>query len=174
MKGIHINKSEIKHFIYFVLWTSSEVLFYHNYTYYGSTGNSFKERYNNHKHDLKNEASAGTTLSNMFWQLKKSPNVKENPTIKWQIIHKCHPLKAGLPICDVCLTEKTRILLQHEGPEPKPPDNTIFLNQRLEIYSKCRHRLKFTLRQCNSLYKNQIRSQTSKGLLWQMRVNPSK
>ncbi len=68
----------------------------HNYTYYGSTGNSFKERYNNHKHDMKNEASAGTTLSNMFWQLKKSPNVKENPTIKWQIIHKCHPLKAGL------------------------------------------------------------------------------
>ena len=159
MKVIHINKSEIKHFIYFVFWTSLEVLFYHNYTNYGSTGNSFKERYNNHKHDLKNEASAGTTLSNMFWQLKKSPNVKENPTIKWQIIHKCHPLKASLPICDVCLTEKIRILLQHEGPEPKPPDNTLFLNQRLEIYSKCRHRLKFTLRQCNSLYKNQIRGQ---------------
>ena len=128
-----------------------------NYTYYGSTGNTFKERYSNHKQDLKNITKQGTALSNKFWELKNNP--KEEPTIKWQIIHRCHTLKAGMPVCDVCLTEKTRILLQHEGPEPKPPYDTIFLNKRLEIYSKCRHRRKFTLSLCNKLYEKQIEGQ---------------
>ena len=129
-----------------------------NYTYYGSTKNTFKERYNNHKHDLKNESQTGTTLSNKFWKLKKE-KPDETPTIKWKIINKCHPLKAGLPICDVCLTEKTRILLQHKGPDPKPATNTVFLNKRNEIFSKCRHRRKFTLSQCENLYSKQIRGQ---------------
>ena len=129
-----------------------------NYTYTGSTGNTFKERYSGHKQDLKNEARPGTTLSNKFWQLKKS-NPSETPLIKWNIVNRCHPLTAGMPVCDVCLTEKTRLLLQHEGPEPKPPKNTVFLNKRNEIYAKCRHRRKFTLRQCQNLYTNRGQTQ---------------
>ena len=129
-----------------------------NYTYYGSTGNTFKERFSGHKQDLKNEARPGTTLSNKFWQLKKS-NPSETPLIKWDIVNRCHPLTAGMPVCDVCLTEKTRLLLQHEGPEPKPPKNTVFLNKRNEIYAKCRHRRKFTLRQCQNLYTNRGQTQ---------------
>ena len=127
-----------------------------NFTYTGSTGNSFKERYSGHKQDLRNENRPGTTLSNKFWQLKRE-DPSENPTITWKIINKCHKLRAGIPCCDVCLTEKTRLLLQHKGPSPKPPDNTIFLNKRTEIYAKCRHRRKFTLRHCNNLYSNQSR-----------------
>ena len=129
-----------------------------NFTYTGSTGNTFKERYNGHKQDLKNENRPGTTLSNKFWQLKRE-DPSARPTITWEIINKCHQLKAGMTCCDVCLTEKTRLLLQHKGPPPKPPDNTIFLNRRTEIYAKCRHRRKFTLRRCHNLYANQNRGQ---------------
>ena len=123
-----------------------------NFTYYGSTGNTFKERYSNHKQDLKNEDKAGTTLSNKYWELKKG-KPPDDPTIKWQIVNKCQPLSAGMPLCDVCLTEKTRILLQHDGPEPRPPSNTLFLNQRSEIFAKCPHRRRFVLRNCKNLYK---------------------
>ena len=84
-----------------------------------------------------------------IWR-RNSPS--ETPQIKWTIVNRCHPLKAGMPVWDVCLTEKTRLLLQHEGPEPKPPKNTVFLNRRSEIYTKCRHRRKFTLRYCHNLY----------------------
>ena len=119
--------------------------------YYGSTGNSFKQRYNNHKQDLKKPNRAGTTLSNKYWDLKTTST--EEPTIKWKVIHNCHKLRAGIPICDVCLTEKTRILLQNEGPEPKPPPNAIILNQRKELFAKCRHRAKFMLMNCRKLYK---------------------
>ena len=122
-----------------------------NYTYYGSTGNTFKERFNNHKQDLNTETKTGTMLSNKYWELKKE-NPTEDPQIKWQIINKCHRLTAGTPICDVCLTEKSRILLQHKGPPPKPPDNTIFINQRSELFSKCRHRRRFLLRHYKKLY----------------------
>ena len=122
--------------------------------YFGSTGNTFKERYAGHKQDLKNQTRAGTTLSNKYWELKTSTTRKpEEPTLKWKIIHTCHKLKAGMPICDVCLTEKTRILLQHEGPDPKPPPQAIILNQRNELFAKCRHRRKFTLLNCRNLYK---------------------
>ena len=126
-----------------------------NYTYWGSTGNSFKQRYYGHKQDLTHENRAGTTLSSKFWQLRRD-KPDEVPEIKWKIVNRCHQLKAGMPHCDVCLTEKTRLLLQHEGPEPKPPANTIFINKRTEIYAKCRHRRKFTLRQCANLYSKEI------------------
>ena len=90
-------------------------------------------------------------LSNKYLELKKE-NPTEDPKKKWQIINKCHRLTAGTPICDVCLTEKSRILLQHKGPPPKPPDNTIFINQRSELFSKCRHRRRFLLKHYKKLY----------------------
>ena len=107
-----------------------------NYTYYGSTGNTFKERLSGHKQDMKNQDRPGTTLSSKFWELKNEhPN--DTPEVQWKIVNECCTLKAGMPNCDVCLTEKTRLLLQHEGPEPKPPRNTISLNKRTEIYAIC-------------------------------------
>ena len=129
-----------------------------NYTYYGSTKNTFKERFGGHKFDLSHPDHPGTTLSTKFWELK-TKNPDETPVVKWKIVNKCCPLRAGMPHCDVCLTEKTRLLLQHEGPEPKPASNTIFLNKRKEIFAKCRHRLKFTLQHCTNLYEKQIKGQ---------------
>ena len=129
-----------------------------NYTYWGSTANTFKQRFYGHKQDLTNETRQGTTLSSMFWKLKND-NPDETPEVKWKIVNRCHQLKAGMPHCDVCLTEKTRLLLQHEGPEPKPPPDTIFLNKRNEIFAKCRHRRKYTLRFCKNLYLNETRGQ---------------
>ena len=69
-----------------VVYTGTITAKDNNYTYYGSTGNTFKERYSNHKQDLKNAAKQGTALSNKFWELKNNP--KEDPKVKWQIIHK--------------------------------------------------------------------------------------
>ena len=119
--------------------------------YFGSTGNAFKQRYNNHKQDLKNPQRAGTSLSNKYWEIKTTAT--KEPSIDWRIAHTCHKLQAGIPVCDVCLTEKTRILLQHDGPSPTPPPNSIILNQRQELYAKCRHRRRFTLLNCRKLYK---------------------
>ena len=45
--------------------------------------------------------------------------------------------------CDLCLTEKVKILLGHDGPE-KIPKSVILLNKRTELLQKCRHRRKFT------------------------------
>lgn len=116
-----------------------------NWTYFGSTANTFKERYSGHKQDLENDKRNGTALSNKVWELKKSNTPY---TLSWKIAHRCHPLTAGMPTCDVCLTEKTRILLGHKGPQPTIPGNSTLLNRRSELYAKCRHRTKFILRHC--------------------------
>ena len=108
-----------------------------NYTYIGSTATTFKERWYNHKYDLTHDTGAGTRLSGKYWELINANPNDHTPTISWKIVNKCHPLKAGCKVCDVCTTEKTRILLQHNVPEPKPPKNTIFLNQRTELFAKC-------------------------------------
>ena len=115
-----------------------------SYAYIGSTANTFKERYSGHKQDLSKEERNGTTLSKKVWELKNA-NPQCDVKISWKIAHKCHPLKAGMPICDVCLTEKTRILLGHNGPEGSVPKNSQILNKRSEIYGKCRHKKRFTL-----------------------------
>ena len=124
-----------------------------NYTYIGSTATTFKERWYNHKYDLTHDTGAGTRLSGKYWELINANPNDHTPTISWKIVNKCHPLKAGCKVCDVCTTEKTRILLQHNVPEPKPPKNTIFLNQRTELFAKCRHRRKYLLIHCDDLYK---------------------
>ena len=64
--------------------------------------------------------------------------------IQWKILHTTKPYKAGMKSCDVCLLEKTRILLGRKGPEKLARD-IILLNRRTEVTSKCRHKLKYTL-----------------------------
>ena len=90
-----------------------------NYTYVGSTALNFKEQWYNHNHDLEYDAGTGTTLSGKYWELIKAQPTDPAPKIKWKIANRCHPLKAGMRACDVCTTEKCRILLQHGVPEPK-------------------------------------------------------
>ena len=63
-------------------------------------------------------------------------NAGKRPEIVWKIKKRTSVYTAGAKFCDVCLTEKTYIMLA----EPKD-----FLNTRTEILNKCRHKLKFTL-----------------------------
>ena len=116
----------------------------HDYAYYGGTDRTFKERYYGHTSDMRNDDKPGTALARQIHQLKNSvPPIDYQ--LEWSIANKCYPLVPGQPVCDVCLTEKTRILLGHKGPPPKLSKNCIILNQRKEIYAKCRHRARFKL-----------------------------
>ena len=101
--------------------------------YIGSTGNTFKGRFNGHKHTFNNRDANSTTLSTHVWALKDAG--KEHD-ISWNIRAKTGVYTAGAKFCDVCLTEKTYIMLA----EPKES-----LNIRTEILNTCRHRAKFTL-----------------------------
>ena len=56
--------------------------------------------------------------------------------ITWEIKAKSGVYKPGAKFCDVCLTEKTFIMLA----DPKES-----LNARTEILNKCRHVAKYTL-----------------------------
>jgi len=54
--------------------------------------------------------------------------------IKWEIAKKATPYKCGTRYCNLCITEKTVILLA---------DPETLLNKRSEIISCCRHRKKY-------------------------------
>ena len=102
-------------------------------TYIGSTGGTFKARYNNHKYSLNNKNANSTALSSYVWAQKDSG---KECVITWKIIAKAGVYRAGAKFCDVCLTEKTHIMLAN-------PEES--LNVRTEILNKCRHMAKFTL-----------------------------
>ena len=112
------------------------------YNYFGQAGNSFKERYQGHKSSFENpKYRRSTTLSAKVWDIKD----RGHPVhLKWNILHTTKPYKAGMKTCDLCLLEKTRILLGRDGPE-KIPNDVVLLNRRTEVTAKCRHRLKYTL-----------------------------
>ena len=101
--------------------------------YIGSTGRTFKDRYNGHKHSLNNRDANSTTLSTHVWALK---DAEKEHDISWSIRAKTGVYTAGAKFCDVCLTEKTYIMLA----EPRES-----LNVRSEILNTCRHKAKFTL-----------------------------
>ena len=101
--------------------------------YIGSTGRTFKDRYNGHKHSLNNRDANSTTLSTYVHALE---DAKKEYDITWSIRAKTSVYTAGAKFCDVCLTEKTHIMLA----EPKES-----LNVRSEILNTCRHKAKFTL-----------------------------
>ena len=99
----------------------------------GSTGMTFKERYYGHDHSLNNRDANSTALSSHVWALKDAGRKYE---ITWSIRAKTGVYTAGAKFCDLCLTEKTHILLA----DPKES-----LNIRSEILNTCRHKAKFTL-----------------------------
>ena len=110
-------------------------------TYYGLTERTFKERYREHTSSFNNENKEHKTeLSKYVWQLKKSNKSFE---ISWSIKSKAYTYKSGMKRCDLCLQEKTIIALA----DPKK-----ILNSRTEILAKCRHKLKFTLRNFKRKY----------------------
>ena len=112
--------------------------------YYGLSEGSFKIRHGNHKKAFKDRKYENDTeLSKYVWKLKdKEPlqcNTELPPgtTITWSIAARAQPYQCGTRRCDLCLTEKMLIL--HSDPE-------VFLNNRNEVISKCRHKNKFKLK----------------------------
>ena len=103
--------------------------------YIGSAETEIKLRLANHRHSF-NESKLrnATRLSSYIHNLKDNNRLYD---IKWDIVDKSTPYICGSKRCNLCLTEKYRIL--HSDPSTT-------LNARNEIVSKCRHNFKFKLR----------------------------
>ena len=101
-------------------------------TYTGLTARKFKERYYEHRQDMRDSRRNGTGLSNHIWKLKAS-NTPTPIDIKWKILSKCPSFNPVTRQCRLCLQEKYCITFNPEGST---------LNDRSEIFATCRHRLK--------------------------------
>ena len=98
-------------------------------TYTGMTGNTFKDRWNGHKSDTRNQSDkAKTKLSAHVWELKDSGTEHE---IMWDFIDRAPSFNPITKKCRLCLKEKYHIMYS-------PSSST--LNKRNEIFNTCRHR----------------------------------
>jgi hypothetical protein len=97
-------------------------------TYIGMTGRTFKERWNEHKHDIKSvSGKEKTKLSIHVWDIKDKGATHD---ISWELIDKGNTYNPTNKKCLVCLKEKYHIMYS-EDPHP--------LNKRQEVFSSCRH-----------------------------------
>ena len=102
--------------------------------YIGITENEFKKRYYQHRTDFNNKDNSNSTaLSKHIWNLK---NRNASYKISWRILKKLPKLRNGSSMCRLCVTEAAMIMNGKEGQ----------LNQRNEIFNKCRHQNKFLLK----------------------------
>ena len=108
-------------------------------TYTGMTSREFKERWQEHKYDVKHQSSKKTTrLSTHTWALKDQA---KNFDIDWEIIEKSSPHNPITKKCMLCLKEKFYIMYDSTGST---------LNKRQEVFNTCRHRKKKLLENFNS------------------------
>ena len=102
--------------------------------YIGLAENSFKQRYTNHLSSFNNiQYKDSTALSKYIWDLK---NKEKKFEIKWSILKKTNAYHPKTRICNLCLTEKTLILIS---------THPNLLNKRSELINTCRHRKKYLL-----------------------------
>ena len=101
-------------------------------TYIGCTGNSFKQRFRNHKTAFENENSPQKTkLSKHIWTLKSN---NKQFTVKWKKIAKAKSYTPQSKQCNLCSREQFYIMYRK---------HMCTLNDRNELLSKCRHRNKY-------------------------------
>ena len=102
-------------------------------TYVGSTTN-FKSRYSNYKCDFKLPSRRNnTTLSAHMWSLKEGGKQSD---ITWKILGKAAPFSPVTGRCQLCTSEKFRILFNPE---------MCSLNSRNELFTHCRHKEQYLL-----------------------------
>ena len=102
--------------------------------YAGHTENEFKLRQRDHMKTTKDvKYKSSSELSKKFWEMK---DMGRSPKIKWSILQKARPYRAGQKNCDLCVSEKLYLI--------KLKDENL-LNKKTEFISKCRHRKKFSL-----------------------------
>ena len=96
--------------------------------YLGSTGNSFKQRYRNHKSSFNNINKRHTTeLSNYIWNLKDN---KTDFKIKWEILNRTRSKFNTKYGCKLCNLEKIEI---------DKSDKNITLNKKSKRQNICIH-----------------------------------
>ena len=99
--------------------------------YRGLCETTFKDRFADHKCSFAHKRySNKTELSNQIWKLKDEG---EDYSVKFSILRKSCPYRAGSKYCNLCLWEKCAIM--------KGGDS--LLNKKDELISKCRHINKF-------------------------------
>ena len=102
--------------------------------YIGSTGNRFKDRYNQHMHDFKKpHLRTATRLSEYVWSCIS--RFGKRPEMRWSIIHAMKSIPSGArKICTTCNMEKIAIA---------SADKTTLLNRRNEMSALCPHFRRF-------------------------------
>ena len=142
LTGKFKDKCRTKGVVYQVLVKSGEKV----WNYFGQTYRSFHSRWGEHKRDMerKEKKGTGTALSAKVWELK---NAGKTVKVEPRIIRRAHPYKTGDSNCDLCLTEKTCIALNHKAPKDvfELPPRCRLLNIRTEIMEGCQHKIKFRL-----------------------------
>ena len=131
---------QMKEVVYQAIVTSGT----EKWNYFGETSQTFRKRWSGHKGNIRNEWQDGTALSAKVWQLKKAGR---SYVIENRIVKKAHPHKTGDSVCDLCLTEKTCIILGHNAPSELfvLPQGCGLLNVRDELLGHCPHKLKHKL-----------------------------
>ena len=101
--------------------------------YIGQAGNTFKERYTNHKASFKHRMQMNSTeLSKHVWKIKDKNTTYD---LRWSKMASAPTYTPSTGKCNLCILEKTLILFSTEE----------LLNRRNEIMNKCRHRNKYLL-----------------------------
>ena len=100
--------------------------------YTGLTAQTFKQRYNEHQHKIRDgRYHHSTSLSKHVWALKDE-HVGYN--IQWTVLRKAKDYQNTTKRCNLCLAEKLEIIMANKERS---------LNRRSELISKCRHENKF-------------------------------
>ena len=100
--------------------------------YIGSTGRSFKDRYNGHKYTLRHKtAEHSTELSKYVWQKRAKG---ESPKITWRILHSLREPRKPQRICATCNLERIEIAAAKRNRA---------LNKKSEMTGKCIHFARF-------------------------------
>jgi hypothetical protein len=96
--------------------------------YIGSTGNTFKSRFNTHTFSFNHEGKNETELSKYIWSLK---NTNEKFTTSWRILRTINGGGSSTSrACSTCNLEKLEIALANKRD---------LLNSRSELCSMCPH-----------------------------------
>ena len=104
-------------------------------SYYGLTSRKFIERYRLHKRSFRQEfLEKDTTLAEKIWELRRD---NSEYSVNFEIFKITPSYMPGSPTCNLCLEEKYAILKNLRNSDRDQ------LISRAEIYSHCRHKVKF-------------------------------
>ena len=108
-----------------------------NYFYYGSSAGKFISRYHVHKGSFNHRNSQNkTTLSTKVWELRDAGH---QPEVKFSLVKTAPSADTCASQCQLCLCEKKHILYEN---------NPLMLNSRDEIFTRCRHRARWKVKNC--------------------------